>query len=113
MVILGINSYHGDASAALVVDGELVAAVEEERFSRVKHVAGFPSEAVRYCLQAGGVGLDALDYVGIPRDPRVRLLSKALHALRAPRHAVGRLGALARFGQGIRDDLGRAVGTDA
>jgi carbamoyltransferase len=112
MVILGINAYHGDASAALVVDGELIAAAEEERFSRVKHVAGFPSQAVRYCLQAGGVGPEAIDHVGIPRDPRVQLFSKALHALRAPSHAVGRLKALARFGEGIRSDLARALGTD-
>jgi carbamoyltransferase len=42
MVILGINAYHGDASAAVVVDGALVAAVEEERFTRIKHYAGFP-----------------------------------------------------------------------
>lgn len=43
MVILGINAYHGDASAAIIVDGRLVAAVEEERFNRIKHAAGFPA----------------------------------------------------------------------
>ena len=56
MIVLGINAYHGDASAAILVDGELVAAVEEERFTRVKHTAGFPAHAVRYCLQAAGDG---------------------------------------------------------
>ena len=45
--ILGINAYHGDASAALLDNGRLVAAVEEERFRRIKHWAGFPSEAIR------------------------------------------------------------------
>ena len=52
MKILGINAFHGDASAALVVDGQLVAAVEEERFNRVKHWAGFPAESIR-CAATG------------------------------------------------------------
>ena len=51
MYELGINAYHGDVSAILLRDGELVAAVEEERFTRVKHWAGFPSEAIRACLE--------------------------------------------------------------
>ena len=55
MFILGINAYHGDVSAALVRDGELVAAVEEERFRRIKHVAGFPREAIRACLAMAGI----------------------------------------------------------
>ena len=53
--ILGINAYHGDASAAIVVDGHLVAAVEEERFNRIKHWAGFPAQSIRYCLEAAGI----------------------------------------------------------
>ena len=70
MNILGINVYHGDASAALVVDGELVAAVEEKRFNRIKHWAGFPSGSIRYCLDAGGVNPEAVDHVAISFDPR-------------------------------------------
>ena len=54
MLILGLNAYHGDASACLLRDGEIVAAAEEERFRRIKHWAGFPSEAIRYCLQEAG-----------------------------------------------------------
>ena len=57
MNILGINAYHGNASAALVRDGKLVAAVEEERFNRVKYAAGFPVAAIRYCLQEAGITL--------------------------------------------------------
>src|SRR5437879_6122008 len=49
LLVLGLNAYHGDVSAALVRDGMLVAAIEEERFRRVKHWAGFPSEAMRQC----------------------------------------------------------------
>src|ERR1700738_1155853 len=55
--ILGMNAYHGNASAAVVCDGRLIAAVEEERFNRVKYAAGFPAAAIRYCLQEAGPGL--------------------------------------------------------
>ena len=52
MIILGLNAYHADSAAAIVIDGTVVAAAEEERFRRVKHWAGFPTEAIRYCLEA-------------------------------------------------------------
>ena len=68
MYILGLNAYHGDSAACLVKDGALVAAAEEERFRRIKHWAGFPSEAIRYCLDAAGIGLDAVDVVAINQD---------------------------------------------
>jgi carbamoyltransferase len=80
--ILGINAYHGDVSAVVVRDGELVAAVEEERFRRVKHVAGFPHQAVRACLEMAGLTARDVDHVGISRDPRAHLARKALFALR-------------------------------
>ena len=57
MIILGINAYHGDASAAVLVDGELVAAAEEERFNRIKHAAGFPAHAAHYCSKVAGISL--------------------------------------------------------
>jgi carbamoyltransferase len=68
--ILGINAYHGDAAACLVVDGKLIAAVEEERFRRIKHWAGFPSESIGYCLAAARMSLGDVDHVAINRDPR-------------------------------------------
>jgi len=90
MVILGINAYHGDASAAIVVGGQLIAAVEEERFNRFKHCAGFPAESIRYCLRAAGVGLERVDHIGISRDPSAHLHKKILHAAsRMARSAVG------------------------
>lgn len=76
MIILGINAFHGDASAAILVDGEIRAAVEEERFRRVKHWAGFPVESVRYCLEAAGVGMDAVDHVAINQDSKANLSKK-------------------------------------
>ena len=82
MIILGINAYHGDVSAVLLRDGELVAAVEEERFRRVKHWAGFPREAIRTCLDMAGVTPKEVDHFAISRNPRANLLRKALFTLR-------------------------------
>lgn len=79
MRILGLNAFHGDASAALLIDGQLVCAVEEERLNRVKHCAGFPSLAVRECLRLGGISAGQLDHVAISRDPRAHLADKLLH----------------------------------
>ncbi|MCI0527651.1 MAG: hypothetical protein L0Y56_09435, partial [Nitrospira sp.] len=78
MIILGINAYHGDASATIIRDGELIAAAEEERFNRKKHCAGFPTEAIRYCLQEAGIKAEELDHVGISRDPSAHLHKKIL-----------------------------------
>jgi carbamoyltransferase len=81
--VLGINAYHGDVSAALLRDGELVAAVEEERFTRVKHAAGFPQHAIAACLAMGGVAPGDVEHVAVSRDPRAHLLRKAWFALRS------------------------------
>ena len=82
MNVLGINAYHADVSAVLLRDGELVAAVEEERFRRIKHVAGFPREAIRVCLEMGGIKPHEIDHVGVSRNPRAHLFRKAWFALR-------------------------------
>src|SRR5467141_4150068 len=82
MYILGINAYHGDAAAALIKDGRIVAAVEEERFNRIKHSAGFPGKSVEYCLSTAGIGIDDVDHVGISRDPSAHLHKKVLFAAR-------------------------------
>src|SRR6476660_9490566 len=80
MYILGINAYHGDAAAALIKDGRIVAAAEEERFNRVKHCAGFPAAALRYCLAEAGITIEDIDHVGISRDPSAHLHKKVLFA---------------------------------
>lgn len=74
--ILGINAYHGDSSACLIHDGVLIAAAEEERFRRLKHWAGFPSEAIKYCLQEAGLGLADVDHVAINQDAKANLWKK-------------------------------------
>ena len=76
MIVLGINAYHGDASACLLRDGVLEAAAEEERFRRVKHWAGFPSEAIRYCLREAGLKLGDLAHLAVNQDGRANLLRK-------------------------------------
>src|SRR6266513_2358996 len=73
MNILGINAYHGDASAALVVDGELVAAVEEERFTRIKHDTSFPTRSIAYVLDSANVDLSQVDHIALSRNPRANL----------------------------------------
>jgi carbamoyltransferase len=82
MLILGINAYHGDVAAVLLRDGELVAAVEEERFRRVKHYAGFPRDAIRACLRIAGVEGHDVDAIAVSRDPNAHLWRKGLFALR-------------------------------
>jgi carbamoyltransferase len=63
MRILGISAFYHDSAAALVVDGDIVAAAQEERFSRLKHDSGFPHEALSFCLSQGGLTFEELDYV--------------------------------------------------
>ncbi|MGC1105859.1 MAG: carbamoyltransferase C-terminal domain-containing protein [Candidatus Acidiferrales bacterium] len=108
MIILGINAYHANASAAIIVDGRLVAAVEEERLNRIKYAAGLPSRAAQYCLQAAGVKLSDVDHIALPRDPWARLGTKLRFALRMPRFAMERAKVAARFG-GIKEELASAL----
>lgn len=82
MYILGINAYHGGASACLIKDGQLIAAAEEERFARVKYWAGFPIQAIRYVLSEAGIQPQDLDHIGISRKPTANLMKKALFAFR-------------------------------
>jgi len=71
--IIGVNAYHSDSAACLVVDGVLLAAAEEERFRRIKHWAGFPTEAIRYCLQSAGLRLADIDYVALNQDSKANI----------------------------------------
>ena len=79
MIILGLNAFHGDSAAAIIRDGQLVAAAEEERFRRIKHWAGFPSQAIAYCLREAGLGLSDVQYVAVNQDSRANLLRKVGH----------------------------------
>jgi carbamoyltransferase len=111
MNILGINAYHGNASAAIVCEGRLVAAVEEERFNRVKYAAGFPAQAIRYCLKEAGLELKDIDHVAVPRNHYARLATKLFYAMRMPSFARERARVLVKF-TGIPEALGQAFDTD-
>src|SRR5215470_11015535 len=108
MNVLGINAYHGNASAAIVCDGQLIAAVEEERFNRVKYAAGFPAAAIRYCLKEAGLTLADIDHVTVPRNPYARLGTKLFYAVRMPSFARERVKVLAKF-TGIRQALAASL----
>lgn len=84
MIIVGINAYHGDASAAIFVDGKLIAAIEEERFTRIKHWGGFPSQSIAFCLKEAGVSFKDVDYYAIGRDPRAKFIKKLFYLISHP-----------------------------
>ena len=113
MYILGINAYHGDAAAAILKDGILVAAAEEERFNRVKHSAGFPARAIRYCLEEAGITARDLDHIAISRRP-VTHLEKEIFFIVSGRpsyskHIRQRLQSVMDH-RDVADEMDRAVG---
>ena len=111
-VILGLNAWHGDASACLMVDGHVVAAIEEERLRRVKHWAGLPTLAIRACLAEASLGLADVEHVAVNRDPRAHRLEKVWHLVRrrpSPGHVLDRLRNARRLGglaERLCDELG-------
>jgi carbamoyltransferase len=112
--ILGINSYHGDTSATLLKDGQIVAAVEEERFNRIKHTSAFPTNAIKYCLRVAGIGPEDLDHVGIGRNPSTNLHKKILFALsRRPDFSMvsGELARTVKV-RNLKQELATALGID-
>src|SRR5947208_3398887 len=80
-VVVGINAYHGDASVAVIQNGNLVAAMEEERFRRIKHTAGFPTESLRACLALAQIAPNEIDRFAISRDPRAHFWRKVRFAV--------------------------------
>ena len=90
MIILGLNAFHADSSAALVRDGKLIAAAEEERFRRIKHWAGFPVQAIAYCLHEAGVQLSDVEHIAFNQDNRANLMRKIGYFLiQAPQYQFG------------------------
>src|ERR1700686_3010154 len=81
MLILGLNMFHADASAALVHDGEVVFAIAEERLNRIKHFAGFPSLAIKACLDFAGAKITDVDHVAVGQDSDANLAKRVRYAL--------------------------------
>lgn len=84
MLILGLNMFHADASAAIVVDGEVKFAIAEERLNRHKHFGGFPALAVKSCLDAVGAKITDVDHVAVGQDSDANLIKKVQYALSNP-----------------------------
>ncbi len=81
MYTLGINAYHGDSSACIYRNTELIAATEEERIVRLKHWAGLPVKAIEFCLKEAGISIKDVDHITVSRDPKAKLSQKALYAI--------------------------------
>ncbi|MBV8050946.1 MAG: hypothetical protein JOZ80_07150 [Acidobacteriaceae bacterium] len=84
MLILGLNMFHADASAAIVEDGEVKFAIAEERLNRIKHYAGFPAMAVQACLDFVGAKVTDIDHVAIGQDTEANLAKKLQYVLANP-----------------------------
>ena len=109
---LGINAYHGDASACIYQDGKLIAATEEERIRRIKHWAGLPTEAVKFCLDTAGIKLEDVDVITVSRDPNAKFLKKVVHTLKN-RTSIGTIRKKAAHIGGvktIKEDVAHALG---
>jgi len=114
-VILGINAYHGDSSAAVVRDGVLIAAVEEERFKRIKHWAGMPLASIQYCLEAAGVRIQEVDYIAISTDPKANLGHKVIYSLKNRVKVGSIIERMKRMKKtlGIKEKIAECLGVDA
>src|SRR5215831_15681476 len=114
MLILGLNMFHADASAAIVQDGEVLFAVAEERLNRIKHYAGFPSLAIKACLDFVGAKISDVDHVAIGQDSDANLIQKVQYALANPAKLLNLIG-LRQRKQPMRDLrtlLGNALSVD-
>src|SRR6185436_18345985 len=89
MYILGLNAFHADSSAAIFKDGIMIAATEEERFTRIKHWAGFPVQAIRFCLKEAGITLNEVDHITIGRDPKAKYINKLNYLRKNPSLVFG------------------------
>ena len=84
MLVLGLNMYHGDASAALIQDGEVVFAIAKERLNCIKHYGGIPALSIKACLDWVGADISDIDHVAVGRDKDANLAKKVQYALTKP-----------------------------
>src|SRR3979411_2408541 len=111
MLILGLNMFHADASAAIVADGEVVFAIAEERLNRRKHFGGFPALAVKACLDAAGATISEVDHVAVGQDSDANLAKKVQYALAKPSKILNfiRLRQRKQAMRDVRSLLGKAL----
>ena len=115
MLILGLNMFHADASAAIIADGKVVFAIAEERLNRIKHFAGFPALAVQACLDAAGATIRDVDYVAVGQDSDANLIKKVQYALANPAKVLNfiKLRQQKEAKRELRSLLGMALGVEA
>ena len=115
MLILGLNMFHADASAAIVQDGEVVFAIAEERLNRIKHYAGFPALAIKACLDAVGAKITDIDHVAVGQDSDANLTKKVQYALANPSKILNfiRLRQRKEAMRDVRALLAKALDVDA
>ena len=102
MLILGLNMFHADASAAILQDGEVIFAVAEERLNRIKHYAGFPVLAIKACLDAAGAKITDVDHIAVGQDSEANLAKKVQYALSNPSRILNFI-RLRQRKEGMRD----------
>ena len=107
MKILGLNFFHADTSAALIVDNNIVAAVEEERFSRIKHFSGFPVQSINYCLNHANLKFEDLDIISVNSNPYYNLINKIMYASNNPSQILSYINRLKRLKlkTGIKENI--------
>ena len=81
MIVLGINYHHPDSSACLIKDGQIIAAAEEERFTRIKHFAGFPKHSIDFCLKYSNVNYSEINYVALNFNSNSNIKEKLKYSL--------------------------------
>src|ERR1700750_1368478 len=115
MVIRGLNMFHADASAAIVVDGEVKFAIAEERLNRHKHFGGFPALAIKACLDAVGARISDVDHVAVGQDSDANLAKKVQYALANPAKILNfiRLRQRKETMRDVRSLLAKALDVDA
>lgn len=91
MYLIGINAFHADSSAALLKNGEVTFATEEERFERIKHWAGLPIKSIEFCLKSEGISIKDIEGICIGRDPSAKFSNKIIYMLQRPLSAIGML----------------------
>ena len=82
MNILGLNVFHADTSACIIINGEIISAVEEERFTRIKHFSGFPKNSIDFCLSESNLSLEDIDYITVNYNKNYNFKQKLLFSIK-------------------------------
>lgn len=81
-IILGVNTFHADSSACLIIDGKLISAIEEERINRIKHYSGFPIKAIKECLMIGNINEQDVTDIAVNTKPLSNIIPKGIHYIK-------------------------------